>query len=329
MAEYKLRPPGYFTINGKPTNHYYIAWSEGGRSHRRSTGTADLGDANGFLSAFITTLEAPPETFDLAMMIAGYIDEAPDQEHHAKALTRLLGHLTLPDLTRSQVRMFVTARRKEGASNGTIRRQIGVLRAAINWAWKERWITKDEIPHIEAPKPPPPRDRFLTYDEFMALYGAAVSPHMQTFLALGIWTGQRAGAILELTWENVDFDRALVFFKGGNETKRRAAAVAINAPLALALGRAALSRDCDHVVSYGGRPVSTVKKAFGRCVKRAGLEDVRVHDLRRSAASWVLQNGGTFEDAALLLNDDIRTVQRHYSRFNETNMRDVTGRIAR
>ncbi|MEL6569383.1 MAG: site-specific integrase [Pseudomonadota bacterium] len=332
MSNYRLRRPGAIRINGKPTDCYYITWTEGSRSRRKSTGTDDEIVARRWMAEFIAAMDAPPEAFTIGDMVSGYLQEAPDQGDHAKAVMRLLGHLSLPSLTRSQVRMFHTSRRGEGASNSTIARQCGVLRAAIQWAYKERWITLDEVPHIEAPRAAPARNRFLTYEEATDLYAAAhdrAAPHMRAFIALALWTGQRAGAILDLKWSNVDWERGLIYFDGGNATKRRAAAVGMNWPLALTLANGFLIRDCTHIVSYGGKPVKSVKKAFARCVQWAGLEDVRQHDLRRTAASWMLQNGGTFEDAAQLLADDIRTVQRHYGRFAEQNLLTNAERIAR
>jgi hypothetical protein len=47
-----------------------------------------------------------------------------------------------------------------------------------------------------------------------------------------------------------------------------------------------------------------------------------------STASWVLDNGGTFDMAAALLSDDVRTVRRHYARFSDEYMVGITGRIA-
>ena len=331
MSGYELRPPGAIDINGRPSTRYYVTWTEGDRSYRKSARTSDEVVARRFFAEFVAAMDAPPETFTLGDMIAGYVEEKPTQTDHAKAVARLLGHLSLGSLTRSQVRLFIQNRRTEGATDSTIARQCGVLRAAIRWAYKEGWISMDQIPNIEAPQPNRARNRFLTYEDATMLYSAAVegsAPHVRVAMALALWTGQRMGAILELTWADVDFRRGLIYFEGGNHTKRRAAAVGMNWPLALTLADAALIADCEHVISYGGRPIKSMKKAFSRCVKRAGLEDVRQHDQRRSAASWLLQGGGTFEDAAALLNDDIRTVQRHYGRFNETYMKDVAARIA-
>lgn len=312
-------------INGKQSRTWYIVWAEAGRSCRLSTRTADRRKAEQFLAEYIAARDAPPITFDVAMLVDAYLQEAPGEAHHAVAIKRHLGALSVPSLTRSRIRMFHTTRRTEGASESTINRQCRVLRAALEWGRKEGWLK--EPPYIDAPTPAGARHRFLTYEEFARLYEAAEEPHIRTFLALALWTGQRAAAILELRWSDIDMDRGLIWFAEGNRTKRRAPVVPVNVPLALTLSTAAALADSSYVVSWRGWRVTSVKKGFAAAVRRAGLSDVRIHDLRRSAASWVLQEGGTFEEAAMLLNDDIRTVQRHYGRFALGNMRATTDRL--
>ena len=55
------------------------------------------------------------------------------------------------------------ARRKKPVSDGTIIRELVTLRAALKWARGERWIT--DVPYIETPSQPEPRDRWLTREE--------------------------------------------------------------------------------------------------------------------------------------------------------------------
>lgn len=70
-----------------------------------------------------------------------------------------------------------------------------------------------------------------------------------------------------------------------------------------------------------------MKKAFARTVVRAGLEDVRIHDLRRTAASWMAQNGATMSQIAAVLRDRIETVEKHYAIFSPDFMGDAMNKI--
>jgi integrase len=99
-----------------------------------------------------------------------------------------------------------------------------MLRAALQWAKRERWIT--DLPYIPIPAPAPPRDRWLTREEADRLLAAAGSLHVQTFLAICLYTGARSGAARELTWQSVDFVAGRIDFgqvAGGRCHKHRAA----------------------------------------------------------------------------------------------------------
>ena len=95
------------------------------------------------------------------------------------------------------------ARRHKPTSDGTLIRELGVLRAALAWARRARWIT-GELPYIELPTQPRPRERFLSRDEADRLLACAGMHHVKTFLALCLYTAGRSGAIRELTWDRVD-----------------------------------------------------------------------------------------------------------------------------
>ena len=56
------------------------------------------------------------------------------------------------------------------------------LRAALQWAKKSKWIS-GELPYIEVPSQPPPRDRWMTRDEADKLLASAQALHIRTFIA--------------------------------------------------------------------------------------------------------------------------------------------------
>jgi integrase len=319
-VQYRLDRP---VINGKPSRTWYVCWTERGRSSRVSTRSADRRVAERFLAEYVAAKNAPPATFDVARLVNGYLKDAPGEAYHAKAVIRHLGPLAVTNLTRSQIRLFHAARRKEGVSESTINRQARVLRAALEWGRKEGWLT--EAPHIAAPTPSGARQRYLERDEAVRLYEAAGSQHLRTFIALALYTGQRKGAILELTWDDVR--DGMIWFRQTSHNKRRPIALPLTPALALILGTASMLREGNHIISYRGLEGGDPKKAFQRAVRRAGLADVRIHDLRRTAASWMVQRGASFEQVAAVLGDRIETVQKHYGHFSAAFVGDAIGKI--
>ena len=103
--------------------------------------------------------------------------------------------------------------RFRGRSDGTMRRELGVLRAAINHAHNEGRLTRPVPVHL--PERPEGKDRWLTKQEAAALLRAALSEpkvrlHLPLFIVIGLSTGARKEAILSLRWPQVDPDAGLI-----------------------------------------------------------------------------------------------------------------------
>ena len=325
--QYRLERP---IINGKRSKRWYIVWTDGARSRRQSTRTDDLGVAEAFLAKYIAAASAPPDTFNMSGLFEAYANEreqagirSPDTlRHHLKAPARVFGKLHPNDLNRETVRDAIYQWRDDGTSDSTINKRLRMTRAALSWAVKEEWI--ERAPHIEAPRAAGARTRFLTREEFQRLFAEAHEPHLRTFLALAIYTGMRMTAILELKWSNIQ--GGVIIPEGGHEKKRRAS-VPINTPLALALSVAAHLRESDYVVSYQGRGLKSIKTTFYKAATRAGLDDIRIHDLRRTCASWMAQAGVSMEQIAAFIGDELRTVQRHYAHLSPEFLKSASGAL--
>src|SRR5207253_7507157 len=104
---------------------------------------------------------------------------------------------------------------KRGRSAGTVRRELGVLRAAINYAHKNGRITRPVA--VELPDRPEPRDRWLTRTEAARLIRAARTPqarlYLPLFILIGLYTGRRKQAILSLRWPQVNLDARTINFE--------------------------------------------------------------------------------------------------------------------
>lgn len=204
-------------------------------------------------------------------------------------------------------------------SDRTISIELGNLRAALNRAEKDGAIAR--APFIEVPEgSAKPRRRALKRSEFArfmrALLHPDTSPHIRAFVMLGVLTGQRSKSIKALKWAHVDYEEGVIRF---TETDPHAAAnkriqdTPLTPSLAdylINLQEFALS---DWVIEWEGQGVLSVKTGFKALLRRAGLDDVRIHDLRRSAATIALNAGGDVGRIALLLNDDEAVVKRNYA----------------
>jgi len=181
---------------------YYICWTEDGRSRERSTGTADRLQAEIALAEFLHSRNRSAGPRDPAEILvtdalADYAEEvapttaAPWRIGCAvNALTPVWEGRTVAQVTKETCKRYVTVRNR---SNGTARRELGVLRAAINHAHCEGRLTRTVAVHL--PASAEPRDRWLTHQEAARLLRAAlrepqVRLYLPLFILVGLWTAQ-------------------------------------------------------------------------------------------------------------------------------------------
>jgi integrase len=219
-------------------------------------------------------------------------------------------------------------RRGSRIGSGTIRREITVLRAALNWAVREKWIA--EAPYVEMPPKPPPRDRWLAREEVDRLIRSAMSAHIRLFVVLAYHTAARTGAILDLTWDRVNLDQRIINYHrpGRAETKKRRATVPINTAALAELQTSLAGRLSDYVIEYRGRKVESIMHGFRRACQEAGIADCSPHVLRHTAASHMVMDGVPLAKVARILGDSEAMVERVYGHWAPDYLQEGTDALA-
>lgn len=297
-------------------------------TQRRSLRTKDRAAAEQALVDFRKALDRPVGgTVDT--IVAAYLAEkdqtaaAPRRLH--EAWTPLKPHFAAlrPDqIDRQACRTYVATRARKGVGAGTIRRELSMLRAALRW----------HDPHtravFELPSAPPPRERHLSRDEARALIAGCAMPHIRLFVVLALTTAARKTAILELTWNRVDFERGIIRLGTGEGRRKGRANVPLHdlaRPHLLEARRAALT---DHVIEHGGKPVGSIRKGFENACNRARLANVTPHVLRHTAAVWMAEAGTPMSEIAQYLgHSDDRITSRVYARYSPDHLRRAAGAI--
>lgn len=302
---------------------YHVVWSDAdGRTQRASLRTGDKDEAERRLVDWKRDQLAPVGSA-VSDYVKAYLDyklgRIRDHVRLAGAWANAketFGALRPDQITPQLCEEYITHRRAMGRSDGTILKEINVIRQALNWS-------KVNTARFEAPSAPPARDRYLTKEEANKLLEGAKQPHVKLFIALGLLTGARKGAMLDLTWDRVDLERNIITLTVvGEQNRKRRATVAINDQLRAELLKAKEVRQTPYVIEYAGRRVLNVKKGFAAAAVRAGLDDVTPHDLRHTAAVWMAEDGvGMDEIAQFLGHSSSRVTFQVYARFSPTYLR--------
>lgn len=296
---------------------------DGSRSMRTGRfGPEGANDAEEALSRYIAdrAQETPPPSKTdaisvgkvLILYLAAREADAADPKRIAyaiKALSPFWADLPVSAVRGETCRRYV---RERGAAESTARRELGTLQAALNHAHAEGVLLHPV--KVSLPRKAPPRDRWLTRDEVAKLLRHS-SPGLRRFLLIAAYTGTRVEAVLALRWLPsldsgwVDLERGILHRRGNaeRETKKRRGSCRLTRRLLSHMRR---WQGGEKVVPYETR--SAVRKALARAAEKAGVEDIRPHDLKRTAVTWAFQKGMSLEDAADYFSTDAKTLERVY-----------------
>lgn len=334
MARPRLERPNYALT--KRGDRFYVQWWQDGTAQRVSTGETERRAAQAWLAQFVAGREtpSPPTVPTISAIFDGYLADRKQVvrgyatlENAGKSLKRHLGDLQPDHLTKERIRFYrrrrvtegyevgpANARRRKPVKDGTILRELVTLRAALKWGQHEKWIT--EVPYIEVPSQPPPRDRWLTRHEADRLIDAALAPHVKLFLSICLWTAARPGAVLDLTWDRIDLHGGRIDLGNLPGGKGRAV-VPISAKLLPLLQEAHKIATCPYVIEHGSKPVGSVKTGTRAAARRAGLRGVTPHVLRHTGATWLAMGGVPLDQIARLLgHSDPRVTARTYAKYS-------------
>ena len=325
-----------------------ICWTVGRVTHSRATRCRDEAGAKAELQRFLEARRPRPRSYTVATALADYLEDRRGEvaafarlQHGAKPVRRLLGRLKVAELTPAVGRRYAKTRRAEGIGDGTIGRELAVLRAALRLAKGEGLIR--DVPMLPMPERPPPRDRWLSRDEADRLIAAAIEAHIGLFILIALHTAARCGAILGLRWRQVDLDSGLIDFNvAGRRTAKGRAVVPINDTLRAALLSAretrerlcltkGRSRDAtdELVIQWRGRPVRSVARGVAAACRRAGLAGVTPHVFRHTAATWLAKAGVAIERIAQYLGHTNSAItERVYAKHQPDWLRDAARALA-
>jgi integrase len=215
----------------------------------------------------------------------------------------------------------------EKSADGTILKEIGVLRAALQWAAMHKRINRTDIPKIPNPVPTPaPRDRWLTREEADSLYAACLEPHMKLFVILALMTVPRMAALLEAKLDQVDWNLRRLDFGQGHGNKHRPV-VPLNDEAYTALVTSRELSCSGYIIEWRGKPLKTIKSSFEAACERAGLEGVTPHILRHTGATWMALAAVPMDKIANMLGDSIQTTERVYAKFHPDYLKDAANAL--
>ncbi|MEM7585396.1 MAG: site-specific integrase [Acidobacteriota bacterium] len=243
-----------------------------------------------------------------------------------------LGRRRVADIRRADIAKLMTAMADTPAMANKVQ---SLLSKAFNLAEVWGWRPEGTNPcrHVGRYREES-RERYLSEDELRRLGEAFVhfeqhtetSPHAVAAIRLLILSGCRSAEILKLRWEDVDFERRCLHLPDSKTGKRT---VLLNTAALEIL--ADLERvDGNPYVIPGAKPGShrsSLQNLWPKVCRHAGIENVRVHDLHHTFASFGVNGGQGLPVIGWLLGHSKITTTQRYAHLDDDPVRAASEAI--
>ena len=243
-----------------------------------------------------------------------------DREEDAVAhFTPLFGGKPLPAVSRQDVDEYITARRQK-VKPGTVQRELGILKAMLNQAIRWELIAKNPAALLTVTGSNQPRERLLSEEEITSLLDVA-APLLRDLLEAALLTGMRRGELLALEERDCNFLREQIRIRHSKTGHART--IPMHPRVKEILWTRCLGNERRQVF-----PLVNVQRPFAQALKDAKLQDVRFHDLRHCAASYLFMTGADPRTVMQVLGHrDPRMTLRVYAMVSTEHMREAIHRL--
>jgi len=236
-------------------------------------------------------------------------------EQKAGHLVRLMGEVELKALHVDHVHAYARRRLSEGAARETVRKDLVVLRGALQLARDRGLVAKapDEvIPRFRASYKP--RQRWMKVEELSELL-RNLEDKWQRWVMVAVFTGARLSEVESLRWRDVDFESKQIHIRG-TKTQRADRKIPLHRELAELLK--------PHQGKSGEAVAGkwhNVRRDLGLACAKARIEPVTPNDLRRTFASWLKQAGqDSLAVGRLLGHTSSRMVELVYGHLDQRSL---------
>lgn len=260
------------------------------------------------------------------------------QEQQLRWWKQQLGSHTLAELTpgligehRDKLSQSITKFGSKMAPT-TVLRYMAALSHVLSVAQKEwGWIEDSPIKNVKKPKLGTLRARFLSDDECERLLKAcktSTNPYLYPVVVLALSTGMRKSEILNLTAESIDILNGRIVLETTKNGERRLVFLKGHALTVVKELLTKKQQNFKYIFpSQNGMQPIDLRFPWEKALEESRISNFKFHDLRHSAASFLLMSGASLAEVAEVLGHKTLAMVKRYAHLSDSHTANVVSRM--
>ena len=223
-------------------------------------------------------------------------------------------------ITSYDIEKFKMCLINRGRSKATVNRYLAAIRRAYNILLADGVINSTPMKSVRLYNEDNHRYRYLSKDEWERLK-QCMPEHLLNIVKIALLTGFRRSNVLQLRWEQINLELGFIeIAKQDNKSGKLIRKPITDTLKSIFIELGVKKKGYLFINPKTNKPYTTVRKSFNTALKKAGIEDFKFHDLRRTVGTWLLNSGVDIRTIQSLLDhSDVRTTERYLAITSENN----------
>jgi integrase len=261
------------------------------------------------------------------------------QRRWEKHLTPFFGDARVTDITSDRIDEYVDVRKRQGASNSTVNRELAALKRALKIGYRMRKV--QYVPPMPRLAESAPRRGFVEQQQYQALCEHCPELWFRSLLAVGYTFGFRKGELLAMRVQQIDLLNHSLALDPGSTKNDEGRTVKMTQEVYALLTECVRGKNPDdHVFTRDTEPVRNFRGLWYALCEKAGLgkwvkgpdkierwEGLIFHDLRRSAVRNMVRRGVSERVAMMISGHKTRSIFDRYNIVSEKDLTEAASRI--
>lgn len=347
----------YVLVSGKsqPTGTFFVRWKNRAKKtcHKKLARTTDITLVEARRQAKALRAEialgADPQTEEKARKAVLTYDEffqvyldyvrprkrswKRDEELYRLRIKKVLGHVRLNQITRQQIQSFHTALREEGLAAATCDHHIKLIKHSLNLAIDWNMLEKSPAARVPLYLECNLVEHHLDDGQLQTLLHVLQTDENRAICLIAMYllsTAARLNEALQATWSQIDRANRVWRIPASNSKSKRIRSVPLNDSAIEVLDQLDTEGKFENlfVNRQTGKSYTAIHKVWDRLRQKAGLPNLRLHDLRHFGASFMINSGRSLYEVQQVLGHSDPKVTQRYAHLSTRSLQAASDSIS-